>query len=72
MSEHLKQLLRDMHLSVRYGRTPRTINTWKRSGILPPPDVTINGLDYWYPETIEQNERERLSSKRHQGDEAVA
>ena len=58
-----KQLLRGVHLSVRYGRSERTINNWKRKKILPPPDVTINGLDYWYPETIEANERERLSAK---------
>ena len=70
MSEQLKQLLRDVHLSARYGRTPRTINTWKRNKILPPPDVTINGLDYWYPETIEANERERLSAKHQQQDTA--
>jgi hypothetical protein len=63
MTEQPKQLLRDMHLSVRYSRTPRTINRWKREKILPPPDLTINGLDYWYPETIEANERERFSAK---------
>jgi hypothetical protein len=38
-----KQLLRDVQLSERYGRTPRTISTWKREKILPPPDITING-----------------------------
>ena len=63
MTEQLKALLRDAHLSKRYDRTPRTINTWKRKKILPPPDLTINGLDYWYPETIEANERERFSAK---------
>jgi len=57
------QLLRDSQLSVRYGRSPRTISNWKRSGILPPADVTILGHDYWYPETIEANERERFSAK---------
>jgi hypothetical protein len=59
-----QQLLRDVHLSERYGRSPRTINRWKRENILPPADVTINERDYWYLETIEQNERERLSAKR--------
>jgi hypothetical protein len=56
---------------VRYGRTPRTISTWKRKKILPPPDLTINGQDYWYPETIEANERERFSAKPQQRDEGV-
>ena len=59
-----KQLLRDAQLSMRYGRSPRTINRWKREKILPPPDVTIAGQDYWYQETIEANERERFSAKR--------
>ena len=57
-----QQLLRDAHLGVRYGRTGRTINEWKRKKILPPPDLTINGNDYWYPETIEANEK-RFSTK---------
>ena len=59
----LRNLLRDAHLSERYDRTPRTINTWKRKKILPPPDITIEGFDYWYPETIEANERERFGAK---------
>jgi hypothetical protein len=67
-----KQLLRDAHLSERYSRSPRTINRWKREKILPPPDVTINGLDYWYPETIEANERERLSARIRRSGEAAA
>jgi hypothetical protein len=63
MTEQLKALLRDAHLSKRYDRTPRTINRWKYLGILPPADLTIAGQDYWYPETIEANERERFSTK---------
>ena len=58
-----KQLFRSVHLSARYRRTERTINSWKRNGVLPPPDVNINGIDYWYPETIEANERERFGAK---------
>ena len=63
MTDQLKALLRDIHLSKRYDRTPRTINRWKYLGILPPADLTIAGQDYWYPETIEANERERFSAK---------
>jgi hypothetical protein len=59
----LRNLLRDAHLSERYDRTPRTINNWKRKKILPPADLTIAGKDYWDPETIEANERERFSAK---------
>jgi hypothetical protein len=63
MTEHLRPLFRDADLSKRYGRTARTINEWKRKGILPPPDMTIQERDYWKPETIEANERERFSAK---------
>ena len=63
MSEHHRPLFRYADLSKRYRRTSRTINGWKNEGILPPPDGTINGRDYWYPETIEANERERFSAK---------
>ena len=58
-----KQLLRGVHLSQRYQRTEKTINNWKRKKILPPPDLTIEDIDYWYLETIEANERERFSAK---------
>jgi hypothetical protein len=63
MTDQFKALLRDKDLGERYGRSPRTINEWKKKEILPPPDGTINGRDYWYPETIEANERERFSAK---------
>jgi hypothetical protein len=63
MTEHHKPLFRDADLSKRYGRTSRTINEWKRKKILPPADMTIQDRDYWYPETIEANERKRFSAK---------
>jgi len=71
MTKQLKNLLRDAHLSERYDRTPRTINRWKREKILPPPDITIEGFDYWYPETIEANERKRFSAKPSGGPKEV-
>jgi hypothetical protein len=70
MKQQPSNLLSEPHLGVRYNRGPRTINSWKRKKILPPPDLTIAGRDYWYPETIEANERERLSAKCQQGDSA--
>jgi hypothetical protein len=57
------KLLRGSHLSARYSRSSRTIKRWKDTGILPPPDLVINGVEYWHSKTIEQNERERLSTK---------
>ena len=62
-SQPRKRLLRNADLINRYGRTQRTVDRWKRDKILPPPDLVINGAPYWYPETIEANERARLSSK---------
>ena len=66
-----KQLWGKPQLSARYNRTPRTINEWERNGILPRPDVVINGRGQWYPETVEANERERFSAKPQQGDEVA-
>jgi hypothetical protein len=71
MTEQPRQLWQDAHLSERYRRSPRTIHRWKREKILPPPDVTINDRDFWYPETIEANERERFSAKRRPANEAA-
>jgi hypothetical protein len=63
MQSIIRQLLRNEHLVKRYGRSQRTLDRWKARGVLPPPDMVINGIAYWYPETIEQNERERLNAK---------
>jgi hypothetical protein len=46
MSDHRQPLFRDADLSKRYGRTPRTINEWKRKKILPPPDMAIQDRDW--------------------------
>ena len=53
-----KRTLRATHLTSRYSVDPRTIKRWKDTGVLPPPDLTINGIDYWFEATIERNERE--------------
>jgi hypothetical protein len=31
---------------------------------LPPPDLTVNGIDYWFESSIEANERENLSARK--------
>jgi len=58
-----KPMLRASHLARRYRVDPRTITRWQKSGVLPPPDLRINGLPYWNESTIETNERERLSAR---------
>jgi hypothetical protein len=58
-----KQPLQNSDLVRRCGRCQRTIDRWKGDGTLPPPDFVINRAPYWYEETIETNERTRLSSK---------
>jgi hypothetical protein len=60
----LRNLLRDAHLSERYDRTPRTINNWKRKKILPAPDLTIAGRDYWYPKPSKQTSAKGLAPSR--------
>jgi hypothetical protein len=63
METQTKKLIRNQDLVARYQKTQRTLDRWKADGILPPPDVIIHDVPYWYPETIERNERERLSAK---------
>ena len=58
-----KPMLRASHLARRYRVDPRTITRWQKAGVLPPPDLRINGLPYWNESTIETNERERLSAR---------
>jgi hypothetical protein len=61
--ELTKPMLRASHLARRYRVDPRTITRWQKSGVLPPPDLRINGLPYWDESTIETNEREKLSAR---------
>jgi hypothetical protein len=59
-----KRMLRASHLTERYRVTPRTIDRWKTTQVLPPPDLVINNVGYWFEATIERNERENLSARR--------
>ena len=61
---HQPKMLRAKHLTDRYRVTPRTIDRWKNTQVLPPPDPVINNISYWFETTIEQNERENLSARR--------
>ncbi|MFE9250069.1 MerR family transcriptional regulator [Streptomyces sp. NPDC007088] len=36
------------HIQVR----PDTVRSYRKQGVLPPPDRTIGGRPYWYPDTI--------------------
>ena len=67
-----KRALRAAQLTSRYGVDPRTIKRWKDTGVLPPPDLTINGIDYWFESSIEANERENLSARRKPQTETAA
>jgi hypothetical protein len=62
-SELKKAMLRATHLAARYDVDPRTINRWRKAGVLPEPDLIIRGMPYWNESTIETNERERLSAQ---------
>jgi len=61
-NELKKAMLRATHLAARYDVDPRTINRWRKAGVLPEPDLIINKMPYWAEETITANERERLSA----------
>ena len=42
------------------GITPRTARRWMQRGILPKPDLTVNGRQFWKPETLDRNDRQRV------------
>lgn len=58
-----KRTMRVAHLTERYQVDPRTIKRWEDTGTLPPPDLVINNIKYWFESSIERNERERLSAR---------
>jgi hypothetical protein len=48
-------------VTARYDNiTPRTARRWIERGILPKPDLTVNGRQYWKPETLDANDRKRV------------
>jgi predicted site-specific integrase-resolvase len=73
MQNELKKprMLRATHLATRYDVDPRTINRWRKTGVIPEPDLIINKMPYWAEETITANERERLSARVARSSEAA-
>lgn len=60
----IKRLLPARAVRERYGnRSGRTLRRWVLSGVLPPPDRTINGRHYWWEETLAQHERRLVAEK---------
>jgi hypothetical protein len=35
----------------------RQFRRWLKEGVIPPPDLTIAGRDYWLDETLDKNDR---------------
>jgi len=60
-NESKQRMLRATHLADRYNVTDRTIFRWRKTGVLPEPDLIIHGQPYWTEENIEHNERTHLS-----------
>jgi hypothetical protein len=52
-------LLPTRGVATRYSVCPRTIKRWTASGIIPPPDETINGRFYWRLKTLERGDQRR-------------
>jgi hypothetical protein len=50
-------------LAERYKRNPKTVERWVESGVLPAPDMIVARQPYWRRQTIERNERERMSAR---------
>jgi hypothetical protein len=55
----VKTYFRQYQLAQRYRVSLRTIDRWKRNGILPPPDLLLPH-PRWSEATIEENERTQL------------
>jgi len=59
-----KKLNHSRAVAARYGqKSPRTIRRWVVARRFPPPDLIINGRNYWYEETLTAHER-RLVAER--------
>ncbi|CAL9519238.1 hypothetical protein SUDANB171_03787 [Streptomyces sp. enrichment culture] len=43
---------------------PDTVRSYRKHGLLPPPDVTEGGKPFWYPHTIELWVSRRPGSRR--------
>jgi hypothetical protein len=64
MPNPIKRLIPTRGVRQRYGdKAARTIARWVKSGVLPPPDRTINGRHYWWEETLIQHERLAVAEK---------
>jgi hypothetical protein len=46
-------------VAARKGVSPRTIDRWRKAGLMPPPDDVINGRQYWWLSTLQRHERAR-------------
>jgi DNA-binding transcriptional MerR regulator len=60
---HDKRALPTRRVAERYGVSPRTVKRWQTSGVLPPPDLTVNLRHYWFLTTLEQTERSRIAGQ---------
>ena len=56
-----KRLINTRAVAERYGgRHPRTVKRWWQQGVIPPPDLTINGRHYWNEHALDRHDRERV------------
>ncbi|WP_255949676.1 helix-turn-helix transcriptional regulator [Streptomyces odontomachi] len=66
MTDHGLWSYRDIaaHIKVR----PDTVRSYRKHGLLPPPDRVENGKPYWYADTVRAWVAARPSNRRRQGD----
>jgi hypothetical protein len=58
----LMRLLSTRQVRHRYGDVcARTINRWRKQGILPDPDVVINNRNYWRDSTLDEHDRRSMA-----------
>ena len=63
-SSPIRRLIPTREVRQRYGnKAARTIARWVKSGVLPPPDKTINGRHFWWEHTLTEHERQAVAEK---------
>lgn len=55
------KLINKRAVANRYGGCAlRTVQRWVQAGVLPPPDVVINGRGYWNEARLDEHDRQRV------------
>jgi hypothetical protein len=63
MSATKKIYHRKKQLMERYSLCEKTIDRWRKAGLIPPPDFVQNHIPFWSNEALDQADRKRAKEK---------